>query len=639
MRITVESYDGHDLNDSSYRAYIPLDESAGMLNLADASEVAIARAGNFPSFAGKNLAGKSFVLSVYMLGTYSTQIDTLKQWFDTRSTTLKKLVISDPLNSDKQWYVMCACVKQPVIDGPTTEFVLYAPDPTLLSNTASTDSWSVTASGQTKALTVPGNVSAKPVITITPTQAKSGSYAYKRFLTVKNVTSSAFVDYPYDVLDNSLDGAALVTASKLQADGDDLRVFVDGAEVSRWLQDVNTTTAQCWINISLKPKQTNTLRTAIAGSGSITTIEFPISKHNDSFMSALPTRGILQVASELFTYTSVDKKKYCVNGVTRAAKGTSMAAHSIGDAVTWIEHDIWLMYGNSSVTAPTQDETKKPIIKLSSTNDSWIYEEFGDDANLRTGRWLRVVESSVGKASHAYSANQITYADPASEMGMRILAYQSKGKWMGETATISWLLSHPAGVTHVTSSGEYYRNTSSWPAVAGLFKKTSKWSSQWNLSSPTSVSSWTAFSKASEALGATYTQLMFKLSGSVSAVADGTACMEVADVTLTLASANRPTVAISSEQANYYLDLKLTNNTSGEFLSIQYMMALNAALTIDCAGKSITYADGTVALSSMTLSSVRQGWLDIAPGSNTLQYDDTGTAAVTVGFSWNDRNN
>lgn len=59
--------------------------------------------------------------------------------------------------------------------------------------------------------------------------------------------------YPVEI-SGGLDTAALVAAGKMQADGSDLVVRVEGKEVSRWLAGMNTPSTKVWINLHLSSK-------------------------------------------------------------------------------------------------------------------------------------------------------------------------------------------------------------------------------------------------------------------------------------------------------------------------------------------------------------------------------------------------
>ena len=59
------------------------------------------------------------------------------------------------------------------------------------------------------------------------------------------------------------------------------------------------------------------------------------------------------------------------------------------------------------------------------------------------------------------------------------------------------------------------------------------------------------------------------------------------------------------------------------------------ALTINNETKSAYLYDGRIV--PVVLSTDRAEWLDLAAGANTLQFDDVGTVAVTLGTSHEDR--
>lgn len=647
MRLQVESYDGHDLHDSSYNAVIP-NANNGFINLASVDLSEVLRGTTFPSYAGKVMRGKYFSIYIECNGTLSSQYDTLKQWFNPVEQSLKKLLFTDLADSNKQWYIMCTCVGHPRSEGKLMVFSMYAPEPNLLVETQNTDTWAITASGQTNDITVVGNAKTHPIFEITPTEAKAGGYSQKRYLPLYNITATPFVDYPWDITDGGLDTATLVTATKMQADGDDIRVMYDGVEIPYWLADINTDHTKIWINITLKPKAELALVNAIADTGTVATIAFTNTNLSGKFFDAIaPTNGRVLIGSEIFTYAVRDTKARSLTGCIRAMKGTSMAAHSAGDIVRFIEHDIWLMYGNADAIAPEQNELKKPVIDLStSTNTSWVYAAFADDAQLRTGSWKPSLLSSTGKQSHSYSATFGTgEADPATVMGMLGETYQASGVWKSETFSHEWKLYHPMGITHVSSNGSKERYmTTSWPAKAALQKGASGrhgsmvWNDQWNQTTPTALSTLETWTKNSEALGATYNYIRFFFYGSIAGgKALSLAVFEVADCTLTLDSSNKPAGALSAEQANYYMDATIANTTTGESIRVTYLMFVNDKITIDGEAKTALCSDGTNIGAAVQFSSVRSQWLDIVPGVNAFSYTDVGCGDVTVVTKWRDR--
>jgi phage-related protein len=119
-------------------------------------------------------------------------------------------------------------------------------------------------------------------------------------------------------------------------------------------------------------------------------------------------------------------------------------------------------------------------------------------------------------------------------------------------------------------------------------------------------------------------------------VIDEAALIEFDTVTLTFATANLPTIAVGAETAINFFDVKLTNNTTTEFIKFKTMCPVNTALVIDTDSRSAYLPDGRAV--PVTLSTNRQDWLNLAPGANTLAWVDVGTVAVTVVVTHRDKN-
>ncbi|HVK38465.1 MAG TPA: DUF2341 domain-containing protein [Candidatus Kapabacteria bacterium] len=92
---------------------------------------------------------------------------------------------------------------------------------------------------------------------VLPHFASAQSWSYTRPVAITN-TGAALTDYFALVQVNT---AALISAGKMQADGDDIR-FVDGGgtAIAYWVQDgINTTTTNIWLKIPSLPNGTTTI--------------------------------------------------------------------------------------------------------------------------------------------------------------------------------------------------------------------------------------------------------------------------------------------------------------------------------------------------------------------------------------------
>ena len=445
---------------------------------------------------------------------------------------------------------------------------------------------------------------------------------------------------------------AVIARSKVLANGNDMRFFINGAESNRWVGGGgwNTSTTGVWININLDSGINLTLLGALSDVGAIATIPVAQTAANLASLKLLGACQnklvVIKTGSnyELFTYTGVDLTLYTITGCTRSAKGSTAIAHTAADNIYWVQYDIWLTYGNSGAGTPDIDDTKKPLLNLtSSTNLSHVQTDYYDSASPnRPFSWRPSIISRLGTNSKDYGANHATnfdYSAVASEMGMQIKSWAMGNQNKAETAQIAWVISHPAGLTTVSTSGEKYRTTSTWVTDCALQYSAdgNNWTNAWNEATPASATSWTAFTQNSIALGATYYVLRYMFNGSQPASTGATANMEVDSITLVPASGGVPIVSLLAEVSQYYLSFTLANSTTGKSFTVTYPAALNKILTINCDTSVMTYDDGSVVAAALKLSDKRAEWLTLNAGSNTLTYTDTGTGNVTIDIAWEER--
>jgi hypothetical protein len=434
---------------------------------------------------------------------------------------------------------------------------------------------------------------------------------------------------------------AVIKRSWIKADGSDVRVYLNDVSIPYWLSTTSlagSSATKIWINLDLSPKQEFVLATAIASSGSISAIEFKKTASIVEKMQALPDEGELLIDSERFIYTDKDVSKRKVTGITRAARGSSMASHSVGGTIRWIEHNIILAFGNETLEASEQDESMKPLLNLSSsTNTSWVLSEFADETGLRANAWVGSVISSTGGESNVYTGSYGAAADPATEMGMSILAWQQSGAWRGETAKLSWIFSLPCGFTTVTSSGAKYRSSTEWASKSGLQKsKNGKdWETVFNEATPGSTGAWAAWTRSSVSLSGTYQFLRFIFFGTISAKADHQISFEVQSVTLTLDSGNTPVGTLVGDAVGpYELDAKITNETNGLYFRVHFVMRTGQTLRIDCAQCKVKYLkDNSDAFGAISIPA-EFDWMLLEPGDNTLTYEDDGTGTISLVTKW-----
>lgn len=634
--LTLYRWNSLDINNGTpFNAYIKVGQRTNLT----ANAVTVPRAGDFPFLSDTQLTPHVFVIEVYIAAgqTIDTNRELLKQYFNVMDKTRHTLVARDTATLTTQYYLTGFPVRITQQNGSKNGFdiTLAVEYPYFQLVTATSDSWPITGTGDTQAITNAGNIPVPPVITLTPTTTKGAGLTWRRYVSIYNNLDKSFVA-PLDITGGGLDTATLTTA-KMQADGDDFRVWMDGSFSDRWLDSMDTAATKCWVNYSLKSRHEATLLTTV--NAAATTLAFTQTRASLDFLRALKqvNNNTLLIESEAITFTAsnIDLINYQITSVSRGAKTTTAAGHTAPITVRHLEHDLWILYGDSTLSAPDVDDDYKPIFSLASTNGAWTWSNFSDNDSNRSGVWQAGVSASRTGLSYIFTDDENTFVDPSEAMGMALASFNDS-RIQFEIGVLEWLFSHPSGMTAVTYSGKMY-NTDSWPAIAGLqyLQPNTAWFTASNEGPPTVAESWESFGPSAVTLGGTYETVRLALDGALEPNLGEAALIQFTGVTATFASANLPTIALAAEAAINFFDFKITNNTSGEYLLVTTPCPLNMALTIDCANKEAYLADGTRVI--VRLSTDRENWLDLSAGSNTLQFDDVGTVAITGTVAHRDR--
>lgn len=656
MQLSVYSWTTTDLaettsinNTTDYAAWY----DAGQALWPSRTPIYSERSNKWKKLAGVSNNDTAFVFKIQCLGTFHSQRETVKGWFNPDSYVLGTLKFKDTADSNRQWYVKGYPVSVIEETPGRLSITLALDEPYLRTVSDSTGVLSVAASSDTVNLTVLGNLNARPRITIQPTIAKAGDYNYSRWVAVYNTQNTSFTNYPFDF--GGIDTSALIAANKMQSDGKDLRLRIRGVEVARWFgttdgRGINTTDTAVWANIDLHPATYVTLAAAIDDVA--TEMEVDVTAMTPAMIDRLRTAPYkcLYVENEAMTFVNFSWYTRMITGLVRGVNGTSAASHAANTRGDLIQFPSFLVYGSSDITtAQTVNDKFKPMIDLHSTNTLWYYSNFWASSDAgRSAQWTPDViypTNATGKLSTFYTKTQASDTDPATVMGCSIKAYTYQGKWQTDNATVYWDLNHPAGVTTVEATGSKYRYDTSWPATASGLQYFNKLTRQYTnidkQATPSSDKTWTAFTIESTDTGAlpvTAYRLRFVLAGSVTGSANNAAHIEFDNLQLGLNPNGVPTKFVSDELSNYRINARITNTTTGDYITVNLMTALNEVTTIDCDNKTITTTDGDNKFSAMGFSTIRPEWFDLKPGVNTIKYVEAGTSGVTLGFSWENRN-
>lgn len=441
---------------------------------------------------------------------------------------------------------------------------------------------------------------------------------------------------------------AVMKFSQLMANGQDLRVQMNREFVDYWVSGINTSSTKIWIvpkfGAKIELVQSGAISNATAAPF---TVNVTRTAANLAALKRLPSSFIFKIDNEIFYGGSVDAVNYKFTCTARAQRGTSAATHATGGTIRWIEHDIYLLWGNALAEAAEVDDTRKPMLNLSSsTNTSWVHAEFASDDGLRSAGWKSAVIKQVGTESYLYTDTQGALADPATVMGMAIKPFMYNGVLKPETFTYAWQLYHPGGFTTATASGSKRRLSTDWPATMAFQKSADgkTWITVWNEATPSSSGSFGALtSHSGVSLGAgTWRYVRFYGNGSLKATVGNEADMEAADTTMVITSASVLQQAVTTTPENtYYLDATLTVDETDEAFTLKGVAAVGSVIVVNCDAETLT-VDGVEGTIGIFFNTVREGWLDIpSPEQSatcTLIYEETGVANVSVSTGWEDRN-
>jgi hypothetical protein len=669
LELIPYSWNGNLINDwwwsgavpktGNYSSWFPFGQRANLHAQATYAPVAY----SFPRLSASTPDGHSITIRFGLKSgnTIAALRKQISAWFDVNDFQPHVLIAKDaqgtPVN--RQWYLSGIATDVVQVGEAELDVTLALIDPIWRVVTASTSgNVAVTTNPKTVNLTLSGSLKTAPIITITPNNPRTGSYGYKRYIPIYNATASPF---PFgvssvDILPAGLDTAALVAGGKMLASGNDCRVFVDGGDRDRWVGGGgwNSTTTHLWCNIPHSVGAYSTININLPNNGTLVAVGITKNAGGLALLNRLARANnkAFIIGNEVFTFTSaasIDLVNYRVINCNRAQKGTSFAAHSIGDAITWIEHDVWLMYGNAAAAAPDIDDTNKPMLDLvNSRNTSFVWTGFFDrQVKPRPLMWKPKVASSVvnglskqylsvyytGDAS-AGGAATIPNVNPSIENGLIMQTWTHNAVPRAETANLFWDAPvHPAGYTTSSVIGKkYLAKLTVWPIQAGLYVSSdgATYSAVWNEAKPTLLT-WTAFTHNSVSLGGTFKYVRQIFAGSIAAASGNQANIQYDTITLAV-GANRLTVSTNAEQDNYHLTATITNNTSGEYITLTVVMGTAQTLTLDCGAKTCTLDDGTNEFNAVALSDgrINPDWLDIGQDTNN---NFTGAASIIIASS------
>lgn len=619
--------------------------------LPPAAVAALERSGAWPVVTA--LQRKKHTVQLLIKITDYGNLDALRtqlfRWFDPEDETPKALVVEN--HNGIPQYVYALCEELRLYSDPRHQeaFVVTLTvdgDPRWRADCEAPDTWNITATGDTHTIVNTGEDDAYPIFEITPTDPKGSGYQYRRWIPILWNVNTAHSNYSMEITSTEglgFDHAALVGAGKALASGDDLRVEVDGLQVDRWLDNLDTANCKVWANLSFQAAQSATL-IGIAGTtmGASTDI------------SGFPSSGILYIDTEAFTYTSKNNTTREFFGVTDGAKGTTPAGHAPGATIYWIQHDVWLLYGNATATAPTADDSMMPAFDLNaSTNWEWMYEDFAAGYTTYTGHYIPGVWSQrwtpmlMDYHVYPYGGDHGIVLTSLPNTPWEVLGLATFPPWenldIGEA--IVWVaavqgrfyLYNPCGILEANFiDGEKCKQhvSADWAASIDSSPDGASWVSEYSIAAPivAGVGVWEAWNQSQTLVdGSKYVGLYLR-GGYQEYHTIRRNYLQADTCIVTLNNSNTPTVELGDEQGVYPLACRITNNDTDEAIDLAFTIDMNEALEVDTDGKTVMYLhDNSNQLQALTfVGGVRRNWLRLIPGANELQFDDPDTAGVTI---------
>jgi hypothetical protein len=532
----------------------------------------------------------------------------------------KYLVVRDDdgFGQERKWDVICKSLSiVPGSNGWSMLASLQIVGDYLLRRTGATSDYrAITASGQTLTINNTGDAPTDPYFNIQPQSAKAVGFLYSRFVDIRWRGERGATRYPIDITNDSLDTDALQTAGKIQSDLDDLRVYVDGVEVDRFpYPTTDDTTTKVWCLLDWQADIPMTLKTAI--NNSVDEIEV-----NEDISDMPSSEGIIKIGSELITYAGKSNTDRKFTGCIRGAKYTTAASHSANADVYWIQHDIWIKYGNPALTAPSQDADSEPMFEIAtSTNGSWDYDNFQQKpTGNKPAQWEYI--GNFGR----YGGNQGSVISTD---------YEELGLFVNEGSNSYgfWFVYNPLGWSDgnfITGEkyAEFYKDVNLGEV---LYSSGITWLNDYDIPDVTALSTWQTWTRNMNFTSDPVYYIGLYLKAFYN---DGTAKLECSDVTLTIKSTRTPVVNIGAEQQVYELDVRIVNQTTGDALQINTTCKLGERIQVHCVNKTVRNINTEESIfSALTVENgPRKHWMRLVPGNNVIAYSETGVVNVDFYF-------
>ena len=648
MLITVKTFNGHNINDgSNYRAV--LQNPYGM---PDATPVFIEQTNADAVDAGRYAVGvQNRVLNIKILN-YANRyalISQLKTWFKRGTEGLLVVTFAD---EGVDYQMKCRSVnlvQEPEYPERFTAILQTGISAWRAVTETTQATWTATGATETQAISVGGKDETFLSADITVVSGPASGYLYQNLYRLPNTPNLIHGLIPWCITVNT---AALVTAGKMQADCDDLRI-VDlntGQELKRWIANPNNSATKVWVNLNMSGQGSFLLLDAVASSGAIEYLQFQNTLDAQVYINALPPSGVVYHGTEWFAYNSTDPVNCRLYIAQRGAFGTTLQAHAANDVFYFLQYPLLMKYGNASAAAPsaadaTYDDTKPLFNLASSSNTSWVWtasDKFYDPQHPnRTGGWT-FTKQTLGTESDAFFVKQNAASGDAA-LGFKIASFQSGSLWKDENVVFKGVVYRATGFTSVSMTGDKYRSNDNWIGnslfafsyFGGLLTK-QYLVLLWAEATPASEDTWTAWTHNSVSVTPFIQQaLQFWFWGGYPGAENAYAASEMLTCTVVFDSTYIPTGTFLGEVASYPLEVTLENETTGDAITLNYIMLIGSTFSVDGENQIVQY-NGVNAFGAVTMDDEgRAAYLRLQGGAtNTIRISGDDLGELSIVLSW-----
>lgn len=629
MRIV--SFDGVAINDGLF--YVSSLTAGGQVP-AEATIDMVGRTGGAPALGDTHWPERYLAIATYIPTRNVNKRPLQQDWYRLfRFGKVARLVIADDDGGRERYVMAAAFVIQHDAGGDGWSWqTLVAVDGDGDGELAWRDVepvevvWTVDEDGAEIEIVNDGDLEAWPVVEVeqvTPAQV------YARQFAIVWWSQRKAVNYPIEITNGGID-TRIASTNFVDADGDDIHVYVDGVEVDRWLVDPNTASTKIWILADFLPAAYAQTMAGM-GTGDLDILKaMPYVDEGGAGAGEFGASGIARINNEIVTYDLRVGTTFF--GVRRGQFGTTAAAHSANALVMWVEHDIRVEYGEGAGASPrVVDDRRRPMFDMtSSSNDVWVYTEFREVGNPdRAASWTPI--SLLG--GQLYTVTQ----DGTPALLYEVMGSKFPTAAMKRRFESRWMLSSPVGFMEcVFTNGKRfsgYRDTD-WDCQILYSYDLASWGGGQSIAAPAANQSWESWSISSPMGFNGYGVAMSHIDATD---ASRESYLECGDVTVNLRSAGFSALLAGPEESVSRVGAWLGNETLGEGVGISYAVASGEDTTLEIDADRYTMKLGGVDRNRPGLAlpdSLRTHLLRLRPGTNTLRYEDAqiGEARVTVRF-------